>query len=54
MPPIYAKYFYNLHDKAKPINYNIVNNIIIEELGKDPKEFFEHFDEEPTASASIA
>ena len=45
MPPIYAKYFYNLHDKAAATNYSIVKNIIIEELGKDPKELFEYFEE---------
>ena len=32
MPPAYSKYFYNLHDKAKPNTYNAVEKIFHEEF----------------------
>lgn len=39
------------HIKAKP--YEEVRQTIIDELGKDPKELFEDFNEKPLAAASI-
>jgi len=40
MPPVYSKYFYNLHDQAKPTTYDKVEKIFLEEYGKKPDEIF--------------
>ncbi|EAR86296.1 ABC1 family protein (chaperonin), putative (macronuclear) [Tetrahymena thermophila SB210] len=54
LPPSYFKWFSLLQDKAKAVEYEAVRKIIKEDLGSNPEDIFEEFEQEPVASASIA
>eukprot|EP01114_Cavostelium_apophysatum_P023922 TRINITY_DN9179_c0_g1_i1.p1 TRINITY_DN9179_c0_g1~~TRINITY_DN9179_c0_g1_i1.p1 ORF type:complete len:530 (+),score=121.43 TRINITY_DN9179_c0_g1_i1:142-1731(+) len=54
LPPQYNKTFSVLYDKAPSVDYNRVEKIFYEDLGKPPDEIFSFFDHQPVASASIA
>jgi len=54
VPKSYVKELENLQDKVPSFPYDIVKEIVKEELGKNIKEIFTNFEKEPIASASIS
>jgi ubiquinone biosynthesis protein len=54
LPPEYGVALARLQDRVSPFPFDDVKQIVTEELGGDPSEVFEEFDEAPFASASIA
>ncbi len=53
IPAEFIEEFSKLQDKVPPFPFTQVRQIIKEELGREPEELFESFDENPLASASI-
>jgi predicted unusual protein kinase regulating ubiquinone biosynthesis (AarF/ABC1/UbiB family) len=53
LPEEFRKELEGLQDSVPPRPYEDIENRIVEELGKTPKQLFESFDESPIASASI-
>jgi len=53
IPAEFIEELSKLQDKVPPFPFTQVKQIIKEELGQDPEELFESFDENPLASASI-
>lgn len=53
-PNEYILELQKLQDDVKPEEYNIVKNVVENELGKPLEEIFLYFEEEPIASASLA
>lgn len=54
LPQPYVEEFRTLRDAVPPSNYSKIAAMIRRELGEDPKDLFESFDEEPIAAASMA
>lgn len=54
LPPIYCRLFSQLQDQARGTSLSQVRQIVREELGQEVEDLFEHFDDTPVASASIA
>ena len=56
-PPGYEKQFHEvlakLQSKAPPLSAAAARKVIVEELGSEPLEIFDRFDEDPFAAASI-
>ena len=53
LPIEYDEVLQKLQDKARPMPYEDVESVIIEELGKQPKDIFSRFEKEPLSSASL-
>ncbi len=53
LPPAYREELSRLLDRALPLPFPVVDEVLASELGADWRRFFEHLDEEPLASASI-
>lgn len=53
VPPAYCDELFDLLDRVPPFDYEEVNRIFLEDLGKSPHEVFDRFDRKPFASASI-
>jgi ubiquinone biosynthesis protein len=49
----YCNELFDLLDKITPVDYDQVEALIVEELGRPPAELFDSFDSQPLASASI-
>lgn len=54
MPVEYIRELEKLQGHAEPVPVEQIKQVIEEELGKSPKELFDHFSEEPIAAASLA
>jgi ubiquinone biosynthesis protein len=53
LPVAYCNALFDLLDKVPPFPYHHVEQTFIEDLGLPPGEIFDHFDQQPIASASI-
>ncbi len=53
LPPEYAAEFSKLQDAAPPVPFDLICEVICDELGESPENIFEEFDPQPLASASI-
>lgn len=49
----YCNALFNLLDRVAPFEFEHVDRIFIEELGRPPSEIFDHFQTQPIATASI-
>lgn len=54
IPPQYVVELTKLQDEVRPIGFNKVKQVILQELGRSPEELFASFDRRPLASASLA
>jgi ubiquinone biosynthesis protein len=54
LPEDLIKELETFQDKAPRVPSEDINEVFIEEFGKEPEELFEYFDHEPIASASMA
>ncbi|MCK4597990.1 2-polyprenylphenol 6-hydroxylase, partial [bacterium] len=54
IPPEYVVELTKLQDEVRPIGFNRVKQVILQELGRPPEELFASFDRRPLASASLA
>jgi ubiquinone biosynthesis protein len=46
--------FEKLHNRAEPVSYNSIKDVMIESLGVDPHDIFDEFHDQPLAAGSIA
>ncbi len=53
LPPAYRDELSHLLDSTLPLPFPLVDQVLREELGEDWRRFFQEFDAEPLASASI-
>jgi ubiquinone biosynthesis protein len=53
IPPEYVAELTKLQDAAPPVPFELMRQVIEEELGEPPEEIFSEFDPQPLASASI-
>jgi ubiquinone biosynthesis protein len=53
LPPEYITELAKLQDQAPPVDSDVIEKIIVKELGRPIKEVFATFDPEPVAAASI-
>ncbi len=53
IPPEYVAEFSKLQDAAPPVSFEQIRQVICDELGGSPENFFDEFDPQPLASASI-
>lgn len=53
IPPEYVAEFSKLQDAAPPLPFEVICQVICDELGGSPENFFDEFDPQPLASASI-
>lgn len=53
LPPPWIEEFSELHQSVAPVTFEDLLPQLVEDLGADPREVFEHFDETPLAAGSI-
>ena len=53
IPPEYIAEFSKLQDAAPPVSFEQIHQVICDELGGSPENFFDEFNPQPLASASI-
>lgn len=53
LPEAYTEALERLQDSVEPIPFDVVNEIVAEELGADVRAMFTRFDEKPLAAASL-
>ncbi len=53
LPPEYVAELSKLQDAAPPVSFDLICEVICDELGESPENIFDEFDSQPLASASI-